>query len=292
MKYRRMRRADLALFISVILLLFFGIGGAVQPSAPEAISAAQQVQKVEDRGGIKIIYEPPRGSRYVELQRILKESRLFDEVAAALNKELALPRDLPVRFAECGVVNAFYDPRSKSITMCYELISAVAEDFSELEVAEEELDKATVHTAVFVFFHETGHALIDILELPVTGKEEDAVDQLATLMLIESGDEGEEAALNGATWFLLRAEKTHIKDLAYWDEHSLDAQRFYNIACWVYGRDPKKHADLVTEGLLPEERAVGCADEYRKMSGSWTRLLAPYLKRQSGKALDLHIMAC
>ncbi len=279
MEHRRMERADLVFFVSVILLLVLGIGGAAQPSASATMPGAQQVQKVAERGDIKIVYEPPRDPNYVGLQRILKESRLFDEVAAALHKKLTLPRNLPVRFAECGVVNAFYDPRGKSITMCYELISAVAEDFSELSMSKEELNTATVHATLFVFFHETGHALIDILNLPVTGKEEDAVDQLATLILIASGDEGEEAALDGAVWFLLRAEKTNIDDLAFWGEHSLDAQRFYNIACWVYGQNPKGHADLVTEWDLPQERAVRCADEYRKMSDSWTRLLAPYLKK-------------
>ncbi len=163
--------------------------------------------------------------------------------------------------------------------MCYELISVVAEDFSELNISEDEWNRATVHATLFVFFHEIGHALIDILNLPVTGKEEDAVDQLATLILIASGDEGEEAALDGAVWFLLRGERTNIDDLAFWGEHSLDAQRFYNIACWVYGQNPKGHADLVTDGDLPQERAVRCADEYRKMSDSWTRLLGPYLKK-------------
>jgi hypothetical protein len=273
----RVRLAVFALFILVNVLLVVGIGGVAQSGDPTA-TGIQQAQKAEVRGSVKIAYQVPKDPRYVELQGVLKGSRLFDEVAAVLNKKLTLPRDLPVRFAECGDANALYDPRSKSITMCYELIVAVAQDFSELGGSKEEVGTATLHTALFVFFHEIGHALVDILKLPVTGKEEDAVDQLATVILIESGDEGEEAALDGATWFLLRAEKTDIRDLAFWGEHSFDAQRFYNIACWVYGRDPKKHAALVSEGDLPQERAARCTDEYQQMYSSWTKLLSPYLK--------------
>ena len=33
---------------------------------------------------------------------------------------------------------------------------------------------------VSTFFHELGHALIDAWDLPITGREEDAADQLPT----------------------------------------------------------------------------------------------------------------
>lgn len=275
-----MRRAGLVFFISIILVALGADGAAqaYQVSSLAAITSAQQSKKIEDKGDIKIVYELPRDPRFLEIQQALKQSKLFDLVVASLNAKLALPRNLPTRFAECGEANAFYDPLIKSITMCYELIGAIADEFSQGSGSDEELETATINTVLFVFFHELGHALIDILKLPVTGKEEDAVDQLASLILIESGDDGEEAALDGATWFLLQAGKTGVDDLAFWDEHSLDAQRFYNIACWVYGRNPKKYSELVTAGLLPEPRAVQCVDEYRKMSESWMKLLSPYLK--------------
>ncbi len=78
MQHRRMERANLVFFVSLILLLVLGIGGAAQPGALATMPGAQQVQKVADTRGIKIVYEPPGDPRYVKLQRILKESRLFD----------------------------------------------------------------------------------------------------------------------------------------------------------------------------------------------------------------------
>jgi Zn-dependent peptidase ImmA (M78 family) len=35
-----------------------------------------------------------------------------------------------------------------------------------------------------VFLHELGHALLDVLQIPILGREEDASDQLATYMLL------------------------------------------------------------------------------------------------------------
>ena len=43
------------------------------------------------------------------------------------------------------------------------------------------IDDILVHT----LYHESVHALIDVLKLPITGKGKDAVDNLSTLMLIK-----------------------------------------------------------------------------------------------------------
>src|SRR6185369_15585938 len=98
---------------------------------------------------------------------------------------------------------------------------------------------------------------------------------------IESGDEGEKAVLDASVQYLAEYQaqgKTPLTRRQFADEHSLDAQRFYNLLCWVYGHNEKKYAYLVNKGFLPKERAAGCAVEYEKISKSWGRLLDPYLK--------------
>jgi hypothetical protein len=52
----------------------------------------------------------------------------------------------------------------------------------------------------------------------------------------------------------------------------------YNFECWAYGADPKQTQDLVGDGMLPDARAEGCADEYQKLNSSWNTLLEPYFK--------------
>jgi hypothetical protein len=122
-----------------------------------------------------------------------------------------------------------------------------------------------------------GHALIAIYDLPVTGKEEDAVDQLATIILLEGGEEGENAAIDGANSFVGEDEQ-EMDDLSFWDEHSFDEQRFYNILCWIYGKDSEGYQYLVDDETLPANRAERCPAEYDRMSRSWQALLSPYVK--------------
>jgi Putative metallopeptidase len=129
------------------------------------------------------------------------------------------------------------------------------------------------------FFHELGHGLVDAWQIPITGKEEDAVDQLSTLVLIRQSEEGERMALDAAVSFKLYADRDKGWEHIYWDEHSLDEQRFYDTICLVYGHDPEKYTSLVQDGTLPRERAELCTEDYPKIAKSWESLLKPYLKQ-------------
>jgi len=62
-------------------------------------------------------------------------------------------------------------------------------------------------------------------------------------------------------------------DLPYWDEHSLDLQRYYNIMCWVYGSDTEYYSDFLNNETLPLNRALSCEWEYQKMNSSLIRIL-------------------
>lgn len=242
-----------------------------------------------DRGDFKVVYEKVKDPDYKELQQIFKDTGLFEETVKALNETLALPADVTVVLRECGQVNAFYEAESRRISMCYELVNAFTEMFLADAETEEEVAAAGESVAgatLFIFFHEAGHALVDLYDLPITGKEEDAVDQLATLILLEAGEDGENAALDGASSFITEeaGEETGaegeagLEDLAFWDEHSLDEQRFYNIVCWIYGKDPAGYAYLVEDETLPGDRAASCPGEYERMSKAWDTLLEQYVK--------------
>lgn len=254
------------------------------PPAPAPAPAAPK--RPGDRGDFKVVYAAVKDPDYRELQQIFKDTALFEETVKALNETLDLPADVTVALEECGEINAFYDPERRRISMCYELVGAFAEMFLAGAETEEEAEAAGVSVAgatLFIFFHEAGHALIDLYDLPITGKEEDAVDQLATLILLEAGEDGENAALDGASSFLTEEEEVSedgesFEELAFWDEHSLDEQRFYNIICWLYGKDPEGYAYLVEDETLPEARAGSCPGEYERMSKAWDTLLEPYVK--------------
>jgi hypothetical protein len=90
------------------------------------------------------------------------------------------------------------------------------------------LDDAVRGAVAATFFHELGHGLVDAWKLPITGREEDAVDQLSALVLIHNTNHGEQMALDGAMSFKLNADLDRGQTKIYWDEHSLDEQRFYD----------------------------------------------------------------
>jgi hypothetical protein len=185
-----------------------------------------------------------------------------------------MPTTVNIQLVDCGTVNAFYDAENSRVIVCYEFIAYLARTFSSQFSDETQLGTAVVGATLFAFFHELGHALRDKLDLPITGKEEDAVDQLATLILMHGGDEGVGAALSGAYWFLL----SQGQGIAFWDEHSLDQQRFYNIACMVYGSNAARYSELVTSELLPQRRAARCSAEYAQVQRAWESILRQHLK--------------
>jgi hypothetical protein len=131
-------------------------------------------------------------------------------------------------------------------------------------------------TVVFALMHELGHALIDVLELPIVGREEDAVDQLATILMLNQGATGDSLAFGAVGWFLTKSKTALLDDLAFADDHGLDRQRVYNIICWIYGRDPERYPEVANEDWLPENRVEGCRAEYQRLARNWGRLLEPH----------------
>ena len=131
-------------------------------------------------------------------------------------------------------------------------------------------------SGAFLLQHETGHALVHLLDLPITGREEDAVDNLATVILIEG--EAHDALFAAITNFGALSAEMESGDhpLPVWNEHSLSAQRLFDVACLLYGSDPKAFADLVGPEGLPEERAQRCPGEYQQKQRAWDTLLAPF----------------
>jgi hypothetical protein len=241
---------------------------------------APETETMPDRGDFRVVYEPVRDPGYAEWREELRRDGFLEAFAADLNRTLALPADVSLALAECGAADAYYDPEARRIRICLELLDSFSAIFED-EVDEAELDDAVAGATYFTLYHEVGHALIHVLDLPVTGREEDAADQLATFVLLDGTEEGEAAALDGAQSFLLEHEREGWtpEESPFWDEHSLDPQRFYNILCWVYGHDPAQYAYLVEEGFLPPERAERCGEEYIRLERSWSSLLSPYLKK-------------
>lgn len=233
----------------------------------------------EDEGDFIAEYSDIENEAYVQFDGGMREQNVLEEIAEELNNTLAMPEDVIITFDDCGEVNAFYSPGKKSITVCYELMEDTLRNFVNMGMTEDEAMETMIGATIFIFFHELGHCLIDVYDLPATGREEDSVDQLSTYVLMdEMSEEGTQMAISGVMLFRSWAENQQLSEGSFADEHSLSSQRYYNIACWMYGRDREAFSHFVENEILPESRAVRCEDEYSDMSRAWERLLKPWMK--------------
>ena len=204
----------------------------------------------------------------------VKQQGVLEEISALLNQRFTMPRNVPIRLTECDEVNAFYSPSEGTVSFCYEMLAYLANAFVRDGQWTQEQQEDVLGAVRFILMHEIGHALVDVLDLPITGREEDVADQLAVVMLVEGGEKGANAALAGAS--ALQPASTSFDDTDFADEHSLGPVRLFNVACWIYGSEPRKYQWMVAQGVLPEDRAARCPSEYERMSKAWYRLLAPH----------------
>ncbi len=274
------------LFLLLILLsVCFSAGcrkgpRAAQPPSPsnENASSEKNIAEPIDKGDLKLSYKPRKET--TTRHNVGGNQQALEQVIANLNERIALPWDIVVSFEDCDTPDAFYASETRQLTLCYQLIDEYYDLFGRKIKDKSKLDDAVRGAVASTFFHELGHGLVDAWKVPITGKEEDAVDQLSTLILIKHTAKGEEMALDGAISFKLYADLEKGQKKIYWDEHSLDEQRFYDTICLIFGHDPAKYAYLVTDKTLPEERAELCREDYPKIANSWHQLLVPYIKHR------------
>ena len=149
-----------------------------------------------------------------------------------------------------------------------------------LSPEEEEIVIFVLGNTAFTLYHELGHALISELDLPVIGREEDAVDGFAAVMMIsEEPDDMADALISAAAdgWALLAdALAEQGAEIAFWARHGLDEQRYYQAICHLVGADPEGFEEFAVESGLPEERVETCPFDYAQMFDGWQRLLAPH----------------
>ncbi len=189
----------------------------------------------------------------------------------SLNKLYQIAPLLPrteVYVVSCGDANAYYDFWNNEIIVCEELIDLTYQ-VDEESFGQDPGDYIAYNAIKFFFWHEVGHYLVDKCNLPVLGKEEDAADSFsvyASLYLENNPD----IAVSGAVTFMVFTQ-FGLDGTPYWDEHSFDLQRAYNILCWIYGSNPEKFSYIVS--AFPELQDRNCSLEYERTILGWEQQL-------------------
>ena len=227
-------------------------------------------------GKMTVVYTGAKKPHGKILDQIFKDTKPFEALADSINRKYLLPRDILMVLGETGVANCWYSPNQHRIYISYEIVDLLLEIFRKIE-NENEARADALGTLFFIVQHELAHCLIGELDIPVTGKEEDAADDFAVISLNDIGTIGQKYSIAAARWFGAMASRSDNKDLPFWDEHSLDMQRFYDIFGTLYGSNPNRF--IFVEKIIPAQRLARHEREYARKKRSWERLLTPHLRR-------------
>lgn len=156
---------------------------------------------------------------------------------------------------------------------------------STTSVKAQDVDEFVNSNLLWFFYHEMGHALIDIYQLPIFGQEEDASDVLSVLMINEFYEEkvARQIIYNAAVAFASFAELEG--DSAYSDVHGPDMQRYYTMACLFIGGNYDEREELADVYQLPDDRLETCEEEFDLAFDSWGPVLEEATVDGGGKSL-------
>jgi hypothetical protein len=137
------------------------------------------------------------------------------------------------------------------------------------DAGEKNLMETVLGDAEATLLHELAHALIDLRDLPITGREEDVADQFAVWQAVEGLDDPDIVLSQAFEYGLSQGLYEQVAD----DEHTADGQREANLLCWLYGSGPQSWEHLVDDDPLTDDRAVLCVDVWDLLVQGWTTIL-------------------
>jgi hypothetical protein len=226
---------------------------------------------------IDIVYNVPSNAAYRPIYDRLKQRQVLEELRAFL-APVKLPRKLTVSVDQCGAATRPFKSQGP-VTICYELIAQINQISSKLDASLQ--PSVNAGAFILVALHELALGVFDELQVPVWGREEDAADRLAALVMLQFGEDLARRTLIGATALFTASNKTWTGS-DFGNAVSPDQQRYYNYLCIAYGGAPITFKSLTIpdkdgDQALPDERAVRCDGEYAQVLKAFNEWIMPYV---------------
>lgn len=178
-----------------------------------------------------------------------------------------------VEIAGCAEANGYFRAAEHKIVLCHELWDARRSRWLRAGEPAEHVALRVRHAMTFTLAHELAHALLSAARVPIIGREEDATDELAALLLVASGSDGAAAAADAAIGHALRS-KLRDKPESPLDEHSFGVQRAATIACVLVGAGERAAVERVATHLpLSQQFHDRCRSRFTERRNTWLRLL-------------------
>ncbi len=213
----------------------------------------------------------------------LISSPFLKEIETFIENTLSLERPLNIFFVdnEDTKFNAHFDPSCNCIRISYSIIKMnadkVMENFRGMSYPD-----AVRGVTLQILFHEMGHYLVHNYNLNITGKEENAVDELSVMSMLFFANE--KPAYYKATvcgilgWY---DKESSISSRSMVDVHAPSRERYYDMLSLYLGSigDKALTTDFVGEKdyQISRDRFYRSPSEYKKAYNSWTELMARFL---------------
>jgi putative metallopeptidase DUF4344 len=248
------------------------IGLLVMPQA-----SAQQLPAELQNPNVEIVYKEPRTAAFKPIAERVRQRRALEQLRVFL-APLRLPRKLTVNVDECGAPMREYQPQGP-VVICYEVIDQIEKIAAKADANVRE--RVLVGAFIQAAFHETAHAVFDMLQVPVWGRANDAADRLAAFIMVNFGEDvAMQTILGTAEFFRLSGRTWTGSEFA--EVSSPEAQRFFNYLCIALGGAPKTFDFLVNpkeqeEQLLPDRRAERCQGEFEQVRMAFNLRIMPHV---------------
>ncbi len=262
--------------VGPVAWLIFALGCVAAATAANA----EELASISTSAQIRISYETPSDARLRPIYEALKRRQVLERLQRFL-VPLRLPKALTVTLAQCGAETKLYESGGP-VVICYELIQRISE--VTVQNTQDTNAQKLITDGAFVeaVLHEVAHAVFDLLEVPIWGREDDAADKVAALIMMQFSDQVAFTTIVGTAKFFEYSRRAW-SGLSFADVGSPEAQRFYNYLCIAYGGDPrtfKFFAPRPGPGDLPrltEHRAPRCEGEYRQVQHAFDLRIMPFV---------------
>ncbi len=224
--------------------------------------------------------------KYTYIQTEISTNGKVRRMLDLLHQNFIFGGNITVIFERCPKegANAFFDWKTNSITLCYELIHKFVQENTQSTFTTQQKIQQAID---FTLLHEFGHAMVFYYDLPITGKEESAVDEFAMYILMKLGDqESIDSAIEGVRQFgyeTLNDSKLTNDEYAknHADVHDLNLVRYFDLVKFMVGIFP----EMKTTGWvgnefwqIPTYLAVDLEYYAARKIKTWDRLLEGKLR--------------
>jgi hypothetical protein len=228
---------------------------------------------------LSVVYTEPTDARHFPIRQDMQDRGLLEMVGALLSS-FRLPRELAVEARGCDGREAAWYGFGRAV-FCYEYVELILRHSPKVATpGGVQRADAIVGAVLDTILHEAAHGIIEILDIPVLGREEDAADFFSIYLLLQFPAEDARRLIQGVAFTVGSEAREDLEEMQrpqdFAGSHGLNAQRHYNVLCLAYGANPALFDHAVPAGL-PPGRARNCGDEWSLLTRAFSKVVLPHV---------------